>query len=80
MTHEFADDDEDDDLAEEPRVRPFRLILASVFALLGTAGTLLAVGALWFGDSRSEPQGEVRVTMQPLASAVAGIMPAASTV
>lgn len=60
----------DDELdPDTPKVRPLRMILASVF---GLAGTVAAVFGLWYVRShRPEPQGSAAVVGQSVASVIA---------
>ena len=48
-----------------------RLVLSALFALVGTAGAVLAAAVLWSGDASSPPTGDVSVSLRPLASAAA---------
>lgn len=74
MTRRPEPDDDDDEFEpeEEPRVRPGRMILGSVFGLVGMALVLMAGSYLL--ESPSEPQGSAAAIGQTYGSAIAWIV------
>lgn len=65
---------EDDELEEDlPQVRPWRMILGSVFGLGGSIGALFSWGVLRGVDQLPEPQGSAAAIGQALMPAVAWV-------
>lgn len=66
-----SDDDEGDQLEDEepPRVRPARMVIASILGIPAIVITILSIVSLT--SERPEPNGEITVILQPLSTAIA---------
>ncbi len=60
---ERSDDDELED-EEPPRVRPVRMVVASVFGILAAVGTLMCWFALHPSEPPPEPKGDAAIALQ----------------